>query len=155
MNQQEIAQAIRNNVKTLTELWVNLVREDPRNISGEGLSTHEIIDHVPAIIEEICDLLKADKLANLKNTHEARVSVYTRFHQGYRGSDLVRELSFLRHILFDHLALIWSNNTSGITIETYTKVAQIINSYLDEELRFAISVYSEMSPPNRQDSKTT
>lgn len=145
MRQTEISKIIKNNIKELTEAWMGQVRQDQRITSDAQLSYIELMDHVPAIIDEISSLIEWNQQPHAKNTHEARASVYTRLHQGYRGQDLIREISLLRLTLLDHLA----TNSAGIlldlTLDEYTRTAKIINLYLDEEMHYAISVYTSLS----------
>ncbi len=145
MNQTHIAFAIGSNVNKLTESWMQQVRDDERITSDEGLSKVELRDHIPQIIEEICELIDKGDQPGLKNTHEARASVYLRYNQGYRGRDVIRELSLLRLLLFDHLTALFSN-TPSLLVDDYANAARIINLYIDEEMRYAISIYGDESP---------
>jgi hypothetical protein len=141
MNQVTLADMIEAHIGKLIETWSASVRDDPRIESDADLSQPELIDHVPAIISEICTLIRNDEMPGVRNSHEARANVYTRFHQGYKGRDLIRELSLLRVTLLDCLAEI-SSEQRGISPEERHNSATIINLYLDEEMRYAISVYS-------------
>jgi len=148
MNPATIADRIEAHIDQLIESWTLAVRSDPRIESDDNLSLPELIDHVPAIIEEICTLIRSGETPGVKNSHEARVNVYTRFHQGYTGRDLIRELSLLRITLLDDLMEISSNQTFGITAQARHDAATILNLYLDEEMRYAISIYSNTAGPN-------
>ena len=151
MSQATIANRIQAHVDQLIESWRRAVRDDPRIESDASLSGPELIDHVPAIIEEICELIRDGEKPGVRNSHEARVNVYTRFHQGYRGRDLIRELSLLRIVLLDYLMEISSDQSVGINVEERHEAATILNLYLDEEMQYAISVYG--NPPNRPQPK--
>lgn len=146
MKPAAIAKALKEDCKSLTETWIQKVRDDYRITSDEGLSKHELMDHVPAIIQEIGGLIEAGEHPDIGNTHEARASVYTRYHQGYRGSDVIRELSLLRQILCNYLL----NYQPSLPLEDYAKLTQVINSYIDEEMRYAISVYGDSPAPPLQ-----
>ena len=122
--------------------WIEAVRSDPRIHSDEDLTDHGLRDHVPFMIEEICSLLRAGQKPHAANTREARVHVYTRYRQGYRARDLVCEISLLRIMLLDDLAENMLSTQTG-DLKTYVEAARIINRYMDEELRYAISVYTE------------
>ena len=100
-----------------------------------------LIDHVPAILHEICALIRNNETPEVRNSQEARANVYVRFHQGYKGRDLIRELSLLRITLLDHLLDISSDETLAQDPESSHNAARIFNLYLDEEMRYAISVY--------------
>ena len=142
---QEIAEKIKGRIDQLVEAWTVAVRQDPRIESDEGLSLPQLVDHVPAILEEICVLIRKNEMPDLRNVNEARVNVYTRIHQGYKGRDLVRELSLLRITLLDHLMEISLAEPCGLNVKEWHNAATILNLYLDEEMRYAISVFSASS----------
>ena len=141
MSANEIAGQIESQIAHLVEDWIAAVREDPRIQSDENLSKPELIDHVPAILEEICELIRNREIPEVRNSLEARANVYVRFHQGYTGRDLVRELSLLRITLLDYLMELGSSGS-----DERHEAAKIINLYLDEEMRYAISVFC--NPPS-------
>lgn len=146
MSQKAIANKIQGRIDQIVGAWCIAVRQDPRIDSDETLSLPELIDHIPAILEEICALIRKDETPDVRNVNEARTNVYTRFHQGYKGRDLVRELSVLRITLLDHLMEILLGEPGGLNVEEWYAAATIINLYLDEEMRYAISVFA--NPPN-------
>lgn len=55
----------------------------------------------------------------------------------------MRELSLLRQTLLERLQI----GAHGLTIESYTSAAHLINLYIDEEMGYAISVYAEAMKP--------
>ena len=124
--------------------WVDAVRSDEGITSDEDLSEGGLIDHVPFMIEEISELLRDGRRPMAADMREGRVHAYTRFRQGYRARDLVRESSHLRLILLDHLKDGLSRKTNGRTpLGAYHEAARAINLYLDEELRYAVAIYTE------------
>ncbi len=152
MSQAIIADGIKDNMRQLMENWIAAVRDDPRNESDGKLSTPELIDHVPAIIEEICELIQSGEMPGVRNVSEARVNVYTRFHQGYKGRDLIRELSLLRITLLDYLMEISSDEARGVDAKDRHEAATILNLYLDEEMRYAITVYCDRPNASQEES---
>ena len=141
MSQAEIANLLQDNINEIVQVWTAAVRKDERIISDGDLTEGGLIDHVPVMLAEICELLRQDREPAVNNTHEARVHAYTRYCQGYRARDLVREVSLLRLALIDYLNAGWPDHSHGF--DTYTATSRIINLYLDEELRYAISIYTE------------
>src|SRR5260370_3043991 len=117
MTQEAIANKIQARIDQLIEAWCAAVRNDPRIESDDSLTLPELVDHVPAILEEICALIRKDETPGVRNVNEARANVYTRLHQGYRGRDLVRELSLLRITLLDYLFEISLTETGGLNAE--------------------------------------
>jgi RsbT co-antagonist protein rsbRD N-terminal domain len=144
MSFPNIADLIMGLNRDLVSAWIDVVRADPRIHSDEDLTDEGLRNHIPFIIEEICQILRAGEHPQAANTREGRVHVYTRYHQGYRARDLVSELSLLRLLLLDNLAQNMLNKRVTGGLRTYTGAARIINTYIDEELRYAISVYTEV-----------
>jgi hypothetical protein len=138
-----LADLIQSHTQEIVNFWIEAVRSDPRIHSDEDLSDHGIRNHVPFIIEEICQLLRAGETPQAANTREGRVHIYTRYRQGYRARDLVCELSLLRLILLDEMAEHQPVSLGVETWKSYMGAARNINQYIDEELRYAISVYTE------------
>lgn len=131
----------------IVNAWIEAVRGDPRIHSDEDLSDHGLRNHVPFIVEEICGLLRVNQSPQAANTREARVHVYTRYRQGYRARDLVCEISLLRLQLLDAMAEHMLSQSSSGKLKTYVEATRIVNRYIDEELRYAISVYTESERP--------
>src|SRR6266498_3610822 len=142
MTQAAIADAMEAQIDRSIETWMLAVRDDPRIESDDELSTPELVDHVPAIIREICLLIRKNETPEVRNSDEARANVYVRFQQGYKGRDLIRELSLLRITLLDNLNAISSDESRTLDPEGFHNASMILNLYLDEEMRYAISVYS-------------
>jgi hypothetical protein len=143
MSLPDLADLIQTHNQSIVSNWIQAVRNDPRIHSDEDLSDEGIKNHVPFIIEEICHLLRSGENPQAANTREGRVHVYTRYHLGYRARDLVSEVSLLRLILLDDLAdHLFTRRVKG-DLKTYAEAARSINRYIDEELRYAISVYTE------------
>jgi hypothetical protein len=147
MSNATIASLIESHKDRLIEDWSRVVRDDPRISSDAQLSKPELIDHIPTIIDEICDLIRRGETPGVHNTHEARASVYTRIRQGYSGRDLIRELSLLRLTLLGHLTDLALDEALGLKLEDRDEAARIINQYLDEEMRYAISVFGDSGLP--------
>src|SRR2546430_15126242 len=131
MSRETIADAIENHLEQLVETWTAAVRDDPRIESDQKLSTPELIDHVPAIVEEICQLIRDGKMPDVRNSQDAKANVYTRLHQGYKGRDLIRELSLLRITLLDYL-IEFAETSPDVNADSRNEAATILNLYLDE-----------------------
>jgi hypothetical protein len=143
MAHANLADWIEKHNEDLTSRWIDAVRADPRIQSDADLSQNGLRNHIPAVIEEICDLLRSEEYPSLVNTREARVHAYVRFRQGYRARELVRELSLLRMTLLDHLAASLSADSLATPVESFTSAMRLVDLYVDEEMSYAISVYAE------------
>lgn len=140
--QEKLADLLEQEKERLTKVWCDAVRSDARIQSAKCLSNSELHDHTPAIIEELGEILRAERTPDITTGRDARVHVFTRFQQGYRARDLVSELSHLRITLLDYLA---GAMTDELLTDwpTYTNASRIINLYFDEEIRYAVSIYTE------------
>jgi hypothetical protein len=147
VNDGALPDSIERNSARLIQQWTQAVRADPRIQSDESLATPELIDHVPAIVAEICELMRSGETPGVTNTREARANVYTRVRQGYSGRDLVRELSFLRITLINFVFETVSQPQPGVTTSDWQDAILLLNLYLDEEMRYAITVYAESATP--------
>lgn len=143
MAHPELADWIEQNTDALTSRWIEAVRADSRIHSDADLSEDGLRNHIPALIEEVCNLIRTGELPSLTNVREARVHAYVRFRQGYRASDLVREIALLRLTILDHLAAGLLERSLPTPTESYMEVARRINQYFDEEMAYAIAVYTE------------
>lgn len=143
MSIPSLADLIQTRNEAIVSAWIEAVRADPRIHSDEDLTEEGLRNHIPFLIEEVCQLLRASETPQAANTREGRVHVYTRYRQGYRARDLVCELSLLRLLLLDHLAESLRARPALGELSTYVEAARDINRYVDEELRYAIAVYTE------------
>lgn len=143
----DIANLIEQSVGELVRLWVDAVRSDNVITSDGDLSEGGLIDHIPAVIEEICEVLRSGCAPRIDNTRESRVHAYTRFRQGYRARDLIRESSHLRLILQEHISRGLRYQASDARFSAYHEATRAINIYIDEEMRYAVSIYTEELKP--------
>src|SRR5262252_9051907 len=118
MTNQAIADRLEAGIQEVVARWRSAVRSDQRIRSDSALSQRELTDHVPQIIEEICDLIRSDQEPSISTTDEARANVYIRIRQGYSGPELVWELSLLRTTLLGYLAELQPETQLGIDLDS-------------------------------------
>ena len=143
MAQADIARLIASHRDELVRFWVQSVRADQSIQSDADLSEGGLIDHVPVLLDEVCDMLRAGAMPAAHNTHEARVHAYTRFRQGYRARDLVREVALLRATLIGHIQKQLDTKPDAATLQDCFAAMHTLNFYLDEELRYGVAIYTE------------
>ena len=143
MAQADIATLIETHRDEIVGHWVAAVRADASIQSDADLSEGGLIDHVPFLLDELCHLLRAGEQPNTQNMFEARVHAYTRFRQGYRARDLVREIALLRHMLLQHLHAKLNPEDQDIRLPHVLTAVRSLNLYLDEELRYGVAIYTE------------
>ena len=139
----KIATLIETHRDELVHNWVEAVRADSSIQSDADLSEGGLIDHVPFLLDEVCGMLRAGETPTPHNMVEARVHAYTRFRQGYRARDLVREIALLRHMLLQHLHAKLNPEDTFIRLPHVLTAVRSLNLYLDEELRYGVAIYTE------------
>ncbi len=144
MAQQEIANLLLQQRQQLFERWLAAVRADARLAIKEEMSAADLLNHLPAMLEQICELLKKGEMPEVRNTHEARASIYTRINQGFTGRDVARELCLFRLVLLEALLTIQTNPTTALAPKDRHQADVIIHLYIDEAMRYAISAYTDM-----------
>jgi len=143
MMQRRIADHIESKIDAIVETWINAVRADPNLKSDDDLSKGGLVDHVPQMITEICQILRDREIAQPANLVEGRVHAFTRFRQGFRARDMVRETSLLRLTLLKRLTDDSSDVLADVEIGEILAANISINRYIDEELRYAMAIFTE------------
>jgi hypothetical protein len=147
MSQKKLAALLRNGATQIVVEWINAVRGDDRIKSDDDLTIGGLVDHVPMMIEEICENLEHQKDPVHSNSPEARVHAYTRYRQGFRARDLISEASYLRLVLHNRLGAALEGQ-SEIDARAVMAAIRSVNQYIDEELRYAMAIYSEAALPS-------
>jgi signal transduction histidine kinase len=98
---KELATALRQQQKSLTERWMKLVFVDTDVEHSEPLTYAQLADHLPLIFDEICLVLELQDMDSQEQEIErdARQHGQWRWKQGYRIDELVRELDLFRQVL--------------------------------------------------------
>ncbi|WP_250535044.1 sensor histidine kinase [Caballeronia sp. AZ10_KS36] len=93
--------ALRTQQTALTERWMKLVFGDQEVEHSDQLTYRQLADHLPSILEEICNVLETRSLSGQEGAleHDARQHGQWRWQQGYRIDELVRELDLFRQVL--------------------------------------------------------
>ena len=146
MGNERVAAELAGAVRYLTDVWTTAVRQDDRIHSDDGLDGDDLKDHVPKVVEEIAEIVRTGRIPTPSVLPAGRVHAYVRFRQRYRARDLVRELSLLRLVLLDFLADAARSSRLALTLEEYAEVVRLVALAIDEELRYAVTIYTEADP---------
>ncbi|RKT21059.1 hypothetical protein B0G69_4432 [Paraburkholderia sp. RAU2J] len=95
------AAQLRSQQVDLTERWMKAVFRDADLTESDRLTYEQLADHIPNILDEICSVLENQDLDHVEDAIErdARLHGKTRWKQGYRIDELVRELDLFRQML--------------------------------------------------------
>lgn len=143
MKTNDFSAAIERNINDMIDVWAQAVRSDSSITSDIDLNEGGLRDHLPQVLEEIVELLRSNADLNISNMREARVSTYTRYTQKYRIRNLVAEIAILRAVIFGCLGDFAIYNRQNLELPDYIRAANVINAYLDEELRYGVSIFCE------------
>jgi signal transduction histidine kinase len=95
------AQYLANQRTTIIERWLLVVRRDTQIETADRLPHHELVDHLPRLLQELCDFLRARDADIL--TGEARRDAIShgelRWQGGYQIDELLRELEAFRQLV--------------------------------------------------------
>ena len=95
------ADYLANQRTTIMEQWLLVVRRDTQIETADRMPQHELVDHLPGLLQELCDFLRARDVDIL--TGEARRDATShgelRWQGGYRIDELLRELEAFRQLV--------------------------------------------------------
>jgi signal transduction histidine kinase len=99
------ADLLRRERTRLTEQWLKAVFGDIDLVDADKLTYEQLADHLPKILDELCEALDAEELERVEPAieGEARKHGLVRWHQGYRIEELARELDLFHETLVDAL----------------------------------------------------
>jgi hypothetical protein len=121
---------LRSEIEAITVEWVRRVRSDPYLKSDNPLTLTQIIDHVPQMLEEMCDLLERAEDPDIEQIRASSQHGYIRSAEGYSLTDLLRELEILRDCVFDFVAE--AEARIGLT----RAELRLVNKYFAEDILF-------------------
>lgn len=111
--------------------WLGRVRGDP-DIPTDSLSTPELKDHVPWIFDDLADTLRGYGTATSGQTdRDSAIHAGVRWRQGYRLSDVLRELKHLRTNLIYRLRAFEELNADFVGVARLFAL-EILHRFLDD-----------------------
>ena len=142
---QTLCAAMRQSVDSIIQDWVAKVTSDPYLHSDDELTLHQIIDHVPQMLEELCSLLSQEGEPDFRDVRAASTHGYTRSLAGYTLTELLRELELLRDCVFNFVAETEAWQRAG-RAET-VRALRVVNRYFGEDIIFVVEHYLRRGAP--------
>jgi RsbT co-antagonist protein rsbRD N-terminal domain len=140
---EEISRLLRNGQETIVRDWTERVAADRRVNSDARLSYLQLIDHIPAIVEELQFALVAE-VDDGEMLREGREHGRQRWRQGYELKEVVRELTLLRATLVEFLERYRGALPFSAT-EELTRSFNRINLFMDDEIYKTVEAYLDAS----------
>lgn len=134
-----LCDAMRRSIEPLTLEWVRRVEADPYLRSDDSMSLTQIVDHVPQMLEELCDVLSQEGEPDFHDVRGASSHGYTRSLAGYSLTELLRELELLRDCIFNFVAE--TETKQGVSRSETIRALRIVNLYFGEDIIFVVEHY--------------
>ncbi len=131
--------AMRGSIDAITLEWVNRVKTDSYMQSDNPLSLSQIVDHVPQMLEELCDVLSDGGEPDFQAIRASSKHGYTRSLAGYTLTELLRELELLRDCVFNFVAE--TEVKQGINRPDSIHALRLVNQYFGEDIIFVVEHY--------------
>jgi hypothetical protein len=131
-----LCDALQNSIDEITLDWVRRVRDDAHMRSDDCLTTTQIVDHVPQMLEELCMLLRQDDVPDFATARAASQHGYTRSIEGYSLVDLLRELELLRDCVFNFVAD--TETAHNVSRRKTFRALKTVNQYFGEDIIFVV-----------------
>lgn len=134
-----LCDTLRESIDTLTLDWVARVKADPYLKSDNPLSITQLVDHVPEMLEELCDLLGHEGELDFKDIRASSEHGYARSLEGYSVTELLRELELLRGCVFDFVAE--TEIKRDVSRPETIRALRVVNEYFSEDIIFVVEHY--------------
>ena len=131
-----LCEAFQANIDAITLEWVRRVKSDAHMRSDDRLTTSQIVDHVPQMLEELCTLLGQDGVPDFDTIRASSQHGYMRSMEGYSLVDLLRELELLRDCVFDFVAQ--TETEHHVNRRETIRALQTVNHYFGEDIIFVV-----------------
>jgi signal transduction histidine kinase len=96
-----LANYLSSHKNEIIKSWVDSVDKDVDIQSSNNLTYTQLLDHLPSLFDEMCDLLRDCNNSDLKTDvkTESKSHGKHRWSQGYKIDELLREIEIIRKIL--------------------------------------------------------
>jgi hypothetical protein len=131
---ESLCAAMRESVDSITLGWVQRVQQDPYLRSRNRLTLAQIVDHVPQMLEELCELFGEEGEPDFETIRAASEHGYIRAAEGYTLTQLLRELELLRGCLFNFVAE--TEIKRGVNRPDTIQALKLVNKYFGEDIIF-------------------
>ena len=148
-NMKPLCDALLSNVERITLEWVGRVQSDPYLRADDRLTLTQIVDHVPQMLEELCDLMVEPGEPNFDKIRASSQHGYIRSAEGYSLTELLRELELLRDCVFNFI--VETEVKQNLNREDSVRALRLINKYFGEDIPFVVEHF--LARASRDDLK--
>jgi hypothetical protein len=135
-NRDLLCRELGASIDALTVEWVRRVRDDPYMKSDDSLTLAQIVDHVPQLLEELCELMGLEHEPDFQTIRASSEHGYMRAAEGYSLTDLLRELELLRDCVFNFIAE--TEVAHNVARDETIRALRLVNHYFGEDILFVV-----------------
>ncbi|HYE64195.1 MAG TPA: RsbRD N-terminal domain-containing protein [Pyrinomonadaceae bacterium] len=132
----DLCAAMRQSIDSITLGWVERVKQDSYLRSDNDLTLAQIIDHIPQMLEELCELFGREGEPDFQVIRASSQHGYIRSAQGYTLVELLRELELLRDCVFNFVAE--TELKKGVSRPETIRALRLVNEYFGEDIIFVV-----------------
>lgn len=137
--------AMRANVEAITLDWIERLKRDSYLHADDRLTLAQIVDHVPQMLEELCDIFGREGEPDFNEIRAASQHGYIRSAEGYTLPELLRELEILRDCVFSFVAA--TEIRLGINRPDTIRALRLVNKYFGEDIIFVVEHFLKRDKP--------
>jgi PAS domain S-box-containing protein len=133
----------------ITRQWVNAVRTDPAIPSSTKVPHEELVDHLPRVFEDLAETLRSPAAPREATAEHAHAHGKNRWWQGFRFTELLREVSILRRIIsVQHLAAFAAENPEW-ALEARSHAESVVHTFFDRIFAESAQEFVETTEKDR------
>lgn len=140
---KKVCRELRSSINDIVLVWIERVQADPYLRADDDLTHIQIVDHIPQMLEELCDLLDHGGATNFKSIRASSHHGYRRALEGYTLTELLRELELLRDCVFTFVAETEAGH--NLTRADIVSALRTVNEYFGEDVIFVVEHYLHRS----------
>ncbi len=142
---KQLCTAMRANVEAITLDWIERLKRDTYLHADDRLTLAQIVDHVPQMLEELCDVFSREGEPDFAEIRAASTHGYIRSAEGYTLTELLRELEILRDCVFSFVAA--AEIKQGVNRPDTIHALRLINKYFGEDIIFVVEHFLSRDKP--------
>ncbi len=142
---KSLCETMRANVEAITLDWIEQLKRDTYLHADDNLTLAQIVDHVPQMLEELCDIFTREGEPDFQEIRAASQHGYIRSAEGYTLTELLRELEILRDCVFSFVAA--TEIKQGVNRPDTIRGLRLVNKYFGEDTIFVVEHFLSRDKP--------
>ena len=159
-NREYLADKLINNIKQITDDWIEAIIEDKSIASSSKLKFSSIKDHIPELLEAAFEAFVGTNSIETNNSdeHQGKEHGFSRAVQDFDIEEIAKEYYLLKQILFERLQPYLLASSPQEIIEAISTLNQVIDkimansfqSYTKRKLNQLENLHSQLLLTNQE-----